>query len=95
MYKRNQIKMRDYMDRQVTPPKRVTSPTYIYLRVFDWPVRCLYQGNVAVLTKTAFIIYTTGRGGRGGGGAGGRGFFGGKGKVFKFFYGKTGDDKNV
>ena len=25
--KRDQIKMRDYMDRQVTPPKRVTSPT--------------------------------------------------------------------
>ena len=25
--KRDQIKMRDYMDRRVTPPKRVTSPT--------------------------------------------------------------------
>ena len=25
--KRDQTKMRDYMDRQVTPPKRVTSPT--------------------------------------------------------------------
>ena len=25
--KRDQIKMRDYMDRWVTPPKRVTSPT--------------------------------------------------------------------
>ena len=25
-YKRDQIKMRDYMDRRVTPPKRVTSP---------------------------------------------------------------------
>ena len=25
--KRDQIKMRDYMGRQVTPPKRVTSPT--------------------------------------------------------------------
>ena len=26
--KRYQIKMRDYMDRRVTPPKRVTSPTW-------------------------------------------------------------------
>ena len=26
--KRNQVKMRDYMDRRVTPPKRVTSPTW-------------------------------------------------------------------
>ena len=26
--KRDQIKMRDYMDRQVTPPKRVTSATW-------------------------------------------------------------------
>ena len=26
-FKRDQIKMRDYMDRWVTPPKRVTSPT--------------------------------------------------------------------
>ena len=26
--KRDDIKMRDYMDRQVTPPKRVTSPTW-------------------------------------------------------------------
>ena len=26
--KRNQIKMRDYMDRRVTPPKHVTSPTW-------------------------------------------------------------------
>ena len=26
--KRVQIKMRDYMDRRVTPPKRVTSPTW-------------------------------------------------------------------
>ena len=26
--KRNQIKMRDYMDREVTPPKRVTLPTW-------------------------------------------------------------------
>ena len=24
----DQIKMRDYMDRRVTPPKRVTSPTW-------------------------------------------------------------------
>ena len=27
-FKRDQIKMRDYMDRWVTPPKRVTSPTW-------------------------------------------------------------------
>ena len=27
-YKRDQIKMRDYMDRRVTPRKRVTSPTW-------------------------------------------------------------------
>ena len=27
-YKHNQIKMRDYMDRRVTPPKRITSPTW-------------------------------------------------------------------
>ena len=26
--KRDQIKTRDYMDKQVTPPKRVTSPTW-------------------------------------------------------------------
>ena len=26
--KRDQIKMRDYMDRRVTPPKRVTSPSW-------------------------------------------------------------------
>ena len=26
--KRDQIKMRDYMDKRVTPPKRVTSPTW-------------------------------------------------------------------
>ena len=26
--RRDQIKMRDYMDRRVTPPKRVTSPTW-------------------------------------------------------------------
>ena len=26
--KRNHIKMRDYMDRRVTPPKRVTSPIW-------------------------------------------------------------------
>ena len=26
--KRDQIKMRDYMDRRVTPPKRVTLPTW-------------------------------------------------------------------
>ena len=26
--KRDQIKMIDYMDRRVTPPKRVTSPTW-------------------------------------------------------------------
>ena len=26
--KRDQIKMRDYLDRRVTPPKRVTSPTW-------------------------------------------------------------------
>ena len=26
--KRDQIKMRDYMDRRITPPKRVTSPTW-------------------------------------------------------------------
>ena len=27
--KRNQIELRDYMDRRVTPPKRVTSPTWV------------------------------------------------------------------
>ena len=27
-YKRDQTKMRDYMDRRVIPPKRVTSPTW-------------------------------------------------------------------
>ena len=27
-YKRERIKMRDYMDRRVTPPKRVTRPTW-------------------------------------------------------------------
>ena len=27
-YKRDQIKMRNYMDRRVTPPKRVSSPTW-------------------------------------------------------------------
>ena len=27
-FKRDHIKMRDYMDRQVTPPKQVTSPTW-------------------------------------------------------------------
>ena len=27
--KRNQIEMRNYMDRRVTPPKRVTSPTWV------------------------------------------------------------------
>ena len=26
--KRDQIKMRDYMDKRVAPPKRVTSPTW-------------------------------------------------------------------
>ena len=26
--KRDQIKMRNYMDRRVTPPKRITSPTW-------------------------------------------------------------------
>ena len=26
--KRDQIEMRDYMDKRVTPPKRVTSPTW-------------------------------------------------------------------
>ena len=26
--KRDQIKMRDYIDKRVTPPKRVTSPTW-------------------------------------------------------------------
>ena len=26
--KHDQIKMRDYMDKRVTPPKRVTSPTW-------------------------------------------------------------------
>ena len=26
--KRDQIKMREYLDRRVTPPKRVTSPTW-------------------------------------------------------------------
>ena len=26
--KRDKIKMRDYMDKRVTPPKRVTSPTW-------------------------------------------------------------------
>ena len=26
--KRDQVKMRDYVDRQVTPPTRVTSPTW-------------------------------------------------------------------
>ena len=26
--KRDQIKVRDYMNRRVTPPKRVTSPTW-------------------------------------------------------------------
>ena len=28
--KRDQIKMRDYMDRRVTPPKRVISPSWGY-----------------------------------------------------------------
>ena len=27
--KRDHIKMRDYMDRRVTPPKRVTSPIWV------------------------------------------------------------------
>ena len=27
--KRDQIKMKDYMDRQITPTKRVTSPTWV------------------------------------------------------------------
>ena len=27
-FKRDHIKMRDYMDRRVTPPKQVTSPTW-------------------------------------------------------------------
>ena len=27
--KHDQIKMRDYMDRRVTPSKRVTSPTWV------------------------------------------------------------------
>ena len=27
-YKRDQMKMRDYMDKRVTPPKRVTSATW-------------------------------------------------------------------
>ena len=27
--KRDQIKMRDYMDKRVTPPKRVTLPTWV------------------------------------------------------------------
>ena len=27
-YRRDQIKMRDYMDKRFTPPKRVTSPTW-------------------------------------------------------------------
>ena len=31
--KRYHIKMRDYMDRRVTPPKRVTSPT--------WGITCI------------------------------------------------------
>ena len=28
-WKRDQLKMRDYMERRVTPPKRVTSPTWV------------------------------------------------------------------
>ena len=45
--KHDQIKMRDYMDRGVTPPKQVTSPTWdppcqlllmpvLHIKIFNW-----------------------------------------------------------
>ena len=35
--KRDQTKMRDYMDRRITPPKHVTSPTWVAQRHVNRP----------------------------------------------------------
>ena len=52
--KRDHIKMRDYMDRRVTPPKRVTSPTW------GAPPSCKQALNKAFcLIVTINVLYDT------------------------------------
>ena len=43
--KRDQIKMRDYMDRRVTPPKWVTSPTWVPHLHVNRPLEEYYNDN--------------------------------------------------
>ena len=49
--KRCQIKMRDYMDRRVTPPKRVTSPTW------GLPPPCKQALNVYIVKTTDSCLH--------------------------------------
>ena len=54
--KRDHIKMRDYMDRRVTPAKRVTSPTW------GAPPSCKQALNIALcLIVTINVLYDTKR----------------------------------
>ena len=48
---RDQIKMRDYMDKPVTPPKRVKSPTW------GPPPPCKQALNKTKLERTSFLKY--------------------------------------
>ena len=55
--KRDHIKMRDYMDRRATPPKRVTSPIWGTPPLGRWgnPLR---RGNAPVLIISHFNLIT-------------------------------------
>ena len=52
--KRDHIKMRDYMDRQVIPPKRVTSP--IWGTLPPRTDRPEVKGNIRTLRKTKLTV---------------------------------------
>ena len=54
--KRDQIKMRDYMDRRVTPPKRVTSPTWGPPPPSPKERYSLYHQNLAYFPQMYFWI---------------------------------------
>ena len=48
--KRDHIKMRDYMDRRVTPPKRVTSP------IWGNPPLCKQALNVVFFAQSGVLL---------------------------------------
>ena len=49
--KRDQIKMRDYMDRRVTPPKRITSPTWSPHLHVNRPLICVTNCEIRLVGR--------------------------------------------